>query len=161
MQLIFMKCVHVKEKSTFNQLPLSYQCVKINPYLNGQPTREQGFEIWIGFYQRDYKDKRCEDRRLVVTASFVVCVITFEPIEFQTHSAPPNDRLNLKSGFVKWCSNDRLSNIWPKYILLSSLKFSSCQLSEQGSASSDRSIKVTNSSKQICIKNKISLSSVT
>ena len=66
-----------------------------------------------------------------------------------------------KSGFVKWCGNDRLSNIWPKYILLSSLKFSSCQLSEQGSASSDRSIKVTNSSKQICIKNKISLSSVT
>ena len=34
----------------------------------------------------------------------------------------------VKSGFVKWCTNDRLSNIWPKYILLSSLKFSSCQL---------------------------------
>ena len=33
-----------------------------------------------------------------------------------------------KSGLVKWCSNARLSNIWPKYLLLSSLKFSSCQL---------------------------------
>ena len=79
---------------------------------------------------------------------------------FTTFSQPPACQ-SFKSGFVKWCGNDRLSNIWPKYILLSSLKFSSCQLSEQGSASSDRSIKVTNSSKQICIKNKISLSSVT
>ena len=36
--------------------------------------------------------------------------------------------LGVKSGLAKWCSNDRLSNIWPKYILLSSLKFSSSQL---------------------------------
>ena len=46
--------------------------------------------------QSDYKDKRCEDRRLVVTATF--CVITFEPIEIQTRSSPQNDRLNLISG---------------------------------------------------------------
>ena len=65
--------------------------------------------------------------------------------------------LNSKSWFVKLCGNDRLSNIWPKYILLSSLKFSRCQLSKQGA---DRSIKVTTLSKQICIKNKINLSSV-
>ena len=49
--------------------------------------------------QRYYKDKICEDRRLVVTASFAFRVITFEPIEVQTHSAPQNDRLNLS--FVK------------------------------------------------------------
>ena len=30
---------------------------------------------------------------------FAFCVITFEPIGFQTHSAPQNDRLNLS--FVK------------------------------------------------------------
>ena len=67
-------------------------------------------------------------------------------------------RSKTKSGFqiFKWCGNDRLSNIWPKYILLSSLK--NFKLSaEQGA---DRSIKVTTLSKQICIKNKINLSSV-
>ena len=45
--------------------------------------------------QRYYKDKICEDRRLVLTASFAFCVITFESIEVQTCSAPQNDRLNL------------------------------------------------------------------
>ena len=50
-------------------------------------------------YQKDYKDKRCAVRRLVVTASFAFCVITFELIEVQTRSAPQNDRLNLS--FVK------------------------------------------------------------
>ena len=49
--------------------------------------------------QRDYKDKRSEDRRLEVTASFAFCVITFEPIKVQTCSAPQNDCLNLS--FVK------------------------------------------------------------
>ena len=37
---------------------------------------------------------------------FAFCVITFEPIEFQTHSAPQNDRLNLS--FVK----DKLAENW-------------------------------------------------
>ena len=46
-----------------------------------------------------YKDKICEDRHLVVTASFAFCVITFEPIEVQTRSVPQNDCLNLS--FVK------------------------------------------------------------
>ena len=50
--------------------------------------------------QRYYKDKICEDRRLVVTPSFAFCVITFEPIEVQTYSAPQNDSLNLS--FVKY-----------------------------------------------------------
>ena len=36
--------------------------------------------------------------RMFVT-SFAFCVITFEPIEVQTYSAPQNDRQNL--GFVK------------------------------------------------------------
>ena len=49
--------------------------------------------------QRNYKDKRCEDRRLVVTTSFAFCVISFEPIEIKTRSAAQNDRLNLS--FVK------------------------------------------------------------
>ena len=35
----------------------------------------------------------------LVTATFEFCVITFEPIEVQTCSAPQNDRLNLV--FVK------------------------------------------------------------
>ena len=50
--------------------------------------------------QRYYKDKICEDCRLVVTASFAFCIITFELIEFQTRSAPQNDRVNLS--FVKY-----------------------------------------------------------
>jgi hypothetical protein len=45
--------------------------------------------------QRYYNIKICDDRRLVVTSSFAFYVITFEPIEVQTHSAPQNDRLNL------------------------------------------------------------------
>ena len=49
--------------------------------------------------QRDYKDKSCAEPRLEVTASFAFCVITFESIEIQTHSAPQNDYLNLS--FVK------------------------------------------------------------
>ena len=55
--------------------------------------------IFICFF-RYYKDKICEDCRLVVTASFAFCIITFELIEFQTRSAPQNDRLNLH--FVKY-----------------------------------------------------------
>ena len=43
--------------------------------------------------------KICDDRRVVVTASFAFYVITFEPIEVQTRSAPQNYRLNLS--FVK------------------------------------------------------------
>ena len=49
--------------------------------------------------QRDYKDKRCDDHRLVVIASFAFCVITFEAIDVQTRSAPQNGHLNLS--FVK------------------------------------------------------------
>ena len=49
--------------------------------------------------QRNYKDKRCKDRRLVVTTSFAFCVISFEPIEIKTRSAAQNDGLNLS--FVK------------------------------------------------------------
>ena len=48
---------------------------------------------------KDTTIKICDDRRLVVTSSFVFYVITFEPIEVQTRSAPQNDRLNLS--FVK------------------------------------------------------------
>ena len=36
---------------------------------------------------------------MVEKQPFAFCVITFEPIEVQTHSAPQNDRLNLS--FVK------------------------------------------------------------
>jgi hypothetical protein len=50
-------------------------------------------------HQKDYNDKSCEDRRLVVTASFAFCIITFEPIKVQTSSAPQNDLVNLS--FVK------------------------------------------------------------
>ena len=42
-------------------------------------------------------DSYSKDRMFV--ASFAFCVITFEPIEVQTCSAPQNDRLNLV--FVK------------------------------------------------------------
>ena len=56
-------------------------------------------EASMYWYQRYYKDKICEDCCLLVTASFAFCVITFEPIEVQTRSAPQNDRLNLS--FVK------------------------------------------------------------
>ena len=48
---------------------------------------------------KDTTIKICDDRRLVVTSSFAFYVITFEPIEVQTRSAPQNDRLNLS--FVK------------------------------------------------------------
>ena len=41
-------------------------------------------------------------QELLVTAPFAFCVITFEPIEVQTCSAPQNDRLNLI--FVKYFS---------------------------------------------------------
>ena len=60
---------------------------------------ERLYSSFITQYQRYYKDKLCEDHRLVVTVSFAFCVITFEPIEIQTRSAPQNDRLNLS--FVK------------------------------------------------------------
>ena len=65
---------------------------------------------------------------------------------------------NSKSDFekIKWSGIDRLSNIWPKYILLSSWKI--FKLSAKQGA--DRSLKMTTLSKQICIKNKINLSSV-
>ena len=48
---------------------------------------------------KDTTIKICDDRRLVVTSSFAFYIITFEPIEVQTRSAPQNDRLNLS--FVK------------------------------------------------------------
>ena len=40
-----------------------------------------------------------QNRKNPETEIFVFCVITFEPIDVQTHSAPQNDRLNLS--FVK------------------------------------------------------------
>ena len=49
---------------------------------------------------KDTTIKICDDRRLVVTSSFAFYVITSEPIEVQTRSAPQNDRLNLS--FVKY-----------------------------------------------------------
>ena len=48
---------------------------------------------------KDTTIKICDNRRLVVTSSFVFYVITFEPIEVQTRSAPQNYRMNLS--FVK------------------------------------------------------------
>ena len=45
------------------------------------------------------QDKSCIFSRLLVTSPFAFCVITFEPIEVQTRSAPQNDRLKLS--FVK------------------------------------------------------------
>ena len=36
-------------------------------------------------------EKRQENHRLLVTAPFAFCVITFEPIEVQTRSAHQND----------------------------------------------------------------------
>ena len=52
-------------------------------------------------HQTDYKIR---DERTIfyylVTSPFAFCVITFEPIEVQTRSAPQNDRLNLS--FVKY-----------------------------------------------------------
>ena len=50
-------------------------------------------------FENGYSLTICEDRRLEVTASFAFCVITFESIEIQTHSAPQNDSLN--PSFVK------------------------------------------------------------
>ena len=42
---------------------------------------------------------------------FAFCVIIFEPIEVQTHSAPQNDRLNLS--FVKdTCSWQKNDHVW-------------------------------------------------
>ena len=51
--------------------------------------------------------------RLLVTAPFAFCVITFEPIEVQTCSAPQNDRLNLS--FVKDIAENWLEMVkkWP------------------------------------------------
>ena len=49
---------------------------------------------------KDTTIKICDDCHLVVTSSFAFYVITFEPIEVQTCSAPQNDRLNLS--FVKY-----------------------------------------------------------
>jgi hypothetical protein len=43
--------------------------------------------------------KSCVFSPILVTSSFAFCVITFEPIEVQTCSAPQNDRLDLV--FVK------------------------------------------------------------
>ena len=48
---------------------------------------------------KDTTIKICDNGLLVVTSSFVFYVITFEPIEVQTRSAPQNDCLNLS--FVK------------------------------------------------------------
>ena len=61
-------------------------------------------KIYISLYLLLYKskeppEKRWENHRLLVTASFAFCIITFEPIEVQTCSAPQNDCLNLS--FVK------------------------------------------------------------
>ena len=44
---------------------------------------------------KEPSEKSCVFSRLLVTAVFAFCVITFEPIEVQTCSAPQNDRLNL------------------------------------------------------------------
>ena len=55
---------------------------------------------------------------------FAFCVITFEPIGFQTHSAPQNDRLNLSFVKVdggKLARNGRKTAICQSQILVQSL----------------------------------------
>ena len=49
--------------------------------------------------EKEPSEKSCIFSHVLVTAPFAFCVITFEPIEVQTCSAPQNDRLNLV--FVK------------------------------------------------------------
>ena len=51
----------------------------------------------FGTKSKEPSEKSCVFSRLLVTAPFAFCVITFEPIE--TCSAPQNDCLNLS--FVK------------------------------------------------------------
>ena len=41
-----------------SQLPSLYQCVRINPNLNGRPIRVQDFELWIDFYALISRGKR-------------------------------------------------------------------------------------------------------
>jgi hypothetical protein len=58
---------------------------------------------------------------------FAFCVITFEPIEIQTRSAPQNDRLNLSFVkdlhlvFEKMARNGRKTAIYLSQILVNSL----------------------------------------
>ena len=44
---------------------------------------------------KEPSEKSCVFSCLLVTAPFAFCVLTFEPIEVQSCSAPQNDRLNL------------------------------------------------------------------
>ena len=62
----------------------------------------------------ELSEKRCMFSCLLVTALFVFCVITFQPIEVQTCSAPQNDRLNLS--FVKdiYVDGGKLARDGPK-----------------------------------------------
>ena len=54
--------------------------------------------------------KRGSDKDLpVVTSSFAFYIITFEPIEFQTRSAPQNDRLNLSFLKSKYLDGGKLA----------------------------------------------------
>ena len=57
----------------------------------------------------------------IVTASFAFCVITFEPIEVHTHSAPQNDHLNLS--FVKdiYIDGEKLARKAPNLVLFNKL----------------------------------------
>ena len=48
-----------------------------------------------GYHNKKPSEKSCAFSCLLVTAPFAFCVITFEPIEVHTCSAPQNDRLNL------------------------------------------------------------------
>ena len=68
-------------------------------------NRQQATDSGLLFYQPYPQRRKTETKpdtyskdRMFVT-SFAFCVITFEPIEVQTCSAPQNDRQNL--GFVK------------------------------------------------------------
>ena len=77
----------------FNLVPK--KMLVINPH----KKRKLAFELKPLIFDKEPSEKSCVFSRLVVTDPFVFCVITFEPIEVQTCSAPQNDRQNLV--FVK------------------------------------------------------------
>ena len=62
------------------------------------------------------------------TETFLFCIITFEPIKIQTHSAPQNDHLNIsfvKDVYVvgkKMTKNGRKMTVYQSQILVISLQ---------------------------------------
>ena len=95
-----------------------------NIFLAGSrsPAQTLDFTFVLFFYRnsassKDNTIKICDDRRLVVTSSFAFYIITFEPIEVQTRSAPQNDRLNLS--FMKNVDGGKLARNGRKMVILS------------------------------------------